>query len=721
MKFEAKNNILVIGIENTKSPNGWQYSRVDIPTTISQHRFHELIIAYVDLCSGLTINTQVNFFQTILTPLLKFISAKKIDLPDKINDSEWTLFLVNFFIFYLTSTDWSNRSLDTRMRGWRNIKSFLNLLKERKVIPLHTPVPKLVDKKQQLAFENTKQYVVGEIESIELCKSSLVEKDLENNKASNKFVLDLSYSNCTEAFLDNIELDLRFRIDGIQDICARHWDSMKAVHKRGQELIDYIGVDRINHSLKAKDYKFKHIETAYKKRIYLTNPNHKDGPAWSLAFLNYILQSTNKLNAISSDSIAKSPFFAVSCTLLANIAKHLNNSENVPEYYAINVLHRHLGILHVTDCAAACVLLTIEHPQITSESIQECKLLSVNNNHYLLTTDNGTNQIFSVDKPRAKTRKRMVLTPRAKDIVNYIIKSTEPIRNIMRRNTDANWRYLFLVSSNGLLRASSNRSITTAINNQNGLSLYRLYGDSFEKIGVSFNSLTLSRVRNTMGIIEWLKTGLMCDASRKLGNSERVCREHYIPPLLLRKWNERLIRRFQQTLILLASPNEPYLLEGSDFSSISDLVAFITQLVITNKKCSDPISDKIYERFAPQASELEGEANIDSELGINISPGSLCALYAFSDWAKAALSADELTYKDVLTGISPVTLIHLSTMLHHIVAAQTNDSADSAIKSKIQGDSAVNLQKTHEKALVLLPDYKVRFQTFSICKSRIAV
>lgn len=716
MKYEIRDNVLVIAIENPKVNDGWQYSRLNIPSSLSHDRLEAIVETFTHLCNGMAIKSQSSLVGAAISSLLKFISIKDIDLPHRANDSEWTLFLVNFFIFYLTDNNWSNSSLSTRINRWRSLIPFLNLLKEQSLIPLHVSVPKLVNKKQQVVFEKTKQHVVGEAKVTKMKRSKQYLEDVEVNK----LILDLSYAKDSDTFLDDIELDLRSRISGIEEICLEHWESVKAAHQKGRQLIDSIPAGQLENALSLNQFKYKQPNSYRGRKVYLTSPANEDGVAWSLAFLWHMLSNTNKPDAISRTQIPKYPFFASSDfdKNIPQIAKKLRSSEKNQELYSINIVHRHLGLLHVTDCAAACVLLTIEHPQFNSEALQECKLLSVNGNYHLIATDERDTQIFSVDKPRANCRKRVVLTPRAKGIVNYIIKCTDPIRKILKEKGDPTWRYLFLVSSEGILKASSNSVIARALNEPICLSLFRFYRESFDRISITNDSLTLSRIRNTMGVLEWFKTGQLRDMSRKLGNSERVCLENYIPPWLLKKWNEHLVRRFQQTLILLAAHDEPFLLEASDFTSVSDLVTFITQLVITNKKGNDPVADAIHERLFPFSNMQDNGVMLDGELGINLSANSLCALYAFSDWAKTTLSIGELNHKDALTGFAPVTLIHLSTLLRHVVAELPYSSTDYAIRTKVQGDSLKNLQSIHNEALVLLPGFTERFNSFSLSSAR---
>ena len=712
MKYEINNHFIIFGIESPKAKNGWRYSKLDIPITLSSENLILLADTSIELSIGKAAASQSQIVNTILSPILKFISSKRTDLPQIMNDSDWTLFLVNIFTFYLTDRYWSEGSVSTRIRGWPYVANFFSVLKDRKVIPLHVSIPKSYDKKQKVGFEGKKQYVVGENASIKP-KITEFESILKKENSVNKLVLDLSYAKDNDKFLGDIELDLRLRIDGIENICSSHWKSMKGVHEKGQQLIAKIGTDRVRAALGKSKYYLRN--DAY-INIYRTSSSNRGGPAWWLSFLNNVLINTENLDSISHANMKKHPYFPGN-NRINEIGNELAMQGNQPDFhYSINTFHRYLGLLHLCDCAVACVLLIIEHPELNPESLQESKLLSVNGNHYLIATDGRGKMIFSVDKPRARTRKRILLSNRAKEIIEYIIKCTSPIRRIMKLRGDPNWRYLFLTSSSGILKATRKSGICSVMNTQLWLSLHSMHKSSFEEIGVSHDSFTFSRIRNTLGILEWFRTGQLRDMSKKLGNTERVCLEHYIPPWLLRKWNERLIRRFQQKIILISASNEPYFFEVSDFSSLNELVAFVTQIVISNKKKNDPISDIVHDRLSTHFSENDQRPNADAELGINLSPNSLCALYAFSDWAKRTLRGSELAMEDDQTGFSPTSLIYLSTLLRHVVEAQSGNcnTVDSAIKSKLQGDSAKSLQNAHEQALRLLPDYEARFSTFSV-------
>ena len=169
----------------------------------------------------------------------------------------------------------------------------------------------------------------------------------------------------------------------------------------------------------------------------------------------------------------------------------------------------------------------------------------------------------------------------------------------------------------------------------------------------------------------------------------------------------------------MAAHNEPYLLEVSDFSCVPDLVAFITQLVVKVQKGSDPISDAISDRLTSQTDKLVYEDSVNSEMGVNLSPESLCMLYAFSDWAKDTLTAQEIHHKDLVSGVSPYTLIQLSTLFNHVVGSESDCPTDNAIRSNIHGDSAKNLSNIHGKALRMLPAYRKRFNSFSISRAKV--
>jgi hypothetical protein len=114
--------------------------------------------------------------------------------------------------------------------------------------------------------------------------------------------------------------------------------------------------------------------------------------------------------------------------------------------------------------------------------------------------------------------------------------------------------------------------------------------------------LDFRRLRKTLGVVRWFETGSIVEMSRCLGNSRQVVLEHYLPPALLHAWNTRIIRRFQNTSIILAAHEEDYLLAVTDFTTLGDLLHFMAQLLNDHRDGSSPIATQMHARFGPRVS-----------------------------------------------------------------------------------------------------------------------
>ena len=196
-----------------------------------------------------------------------------------------------------------------------------------------------------------------------------------------------------------------------------------------------------------------------------------------------------------------------------------------------------------------------------------------------------------------------------------------------------------------------------------------------------------------MGVIRWFETGSILEMSRRLGNTRKVVLEHYLPPSLLHAWNTRIIRRFQNTLIVLAAHDEPYLLEVTDFSNIADLQHFISQLVMDYPTKTSPLAEEVHKRFgSEQKRKTASSKQIPGLLNIRLSPSSLGFLYSFSDLALRTMTPDALDKVDVLNGLAPRRFTDMATLLRHAaesesIHASLRESLDIQLLKQVHGEA----------------------------------
>jgi len=214
-----------------------------------------------------------------------------------------------------------------------------------------------------------------------------------------------------------------------------------------------------------------------------------------------------------------------------------------------------------------------------------------------------------------------------------------------------------------------------------------------EKAGLTRGVLSLRKVRNTMGVLKWFETGSIQEMSKCLGNSYRVVLEHYIPHSLIEEWNTRIIRRFQNTLIILACKDEDFLLNVTDFLTMDELINFTSQLVIEYKKGTSPIANLIH-NFSSELPDKKVK-NETAVLNINLSSNGIAYLYAFHEFTlKNIPQIDKINQSNAISD-SAKALINLSTFIKH--ACETN-AISPALRDIIDYKS---LMLVHRKALKL--------------------
>jgi len=295
-----------------------------------------------------------------------------------------------------------------------------------------------------------------------------------------------------------------------------------------------------------------------------------------------------------------------------------------------------------------------------------------------------------------------------------IVRLTAPVREILRRAGNKTWRYLFLGVTQrdkafGFLGVVEGRSrFLNGHGNSTTLCLNRIYPD-LSAIGLNTGNFDYRRLRNTLGVIKWFETGSIVEMSRRLGNTRKVALENYLPPALLHAWNTRIIRRFQNTLIVLAAHDEPYLLEVTDFSNIADLQHFIAQLITDFPAKSSPLAGEVQKRLDPRKS---GEPIVlalkPGFLNVNLSPKSLGLLYAFSDLALTALSQEELDKVDLQSGLTPRQFTDMASLLRH---AAENKEIHQSLREALD---VPLLTRVHGQALALKAGFDTQFAKLAI-------
>lgn len=628
------------------------YSRIG--SRLSEPNLHKICNAIVRKAQGRVPGTQRNYLYMFFRPLHCYFLEAESQLPE--NSRDWQEFIVDFYRFYLTSTTWTDSNVKTRLFTWQcSVKGILKLFIRERIIPGDVTIPS--GNHKALSSQATAQGLLGEQDVTSLKPGSEI----------SKLLVSVDFGRDSADYLENIDQQCRQRVNLIQRTCLNHWEALMKDGLAGERLAAEITPTELAASM---------VSGRCSERITggpptpLASPTHPRGLQWALAVAKHLLATGNHTDCISTETLSTSGYFSAQKSQGFRF-EHLFNLTSMPAsaYSALVApvrFCRFAGVLSMVDVAAACCLLTIEHPEFTADSLHSAKLLNSRGQRYVLLTDDSTRNLFSVDKPRAGSRKVVALTPLAQRLIQDIITWTAPVRTVLRNAANKGWRYLFL----GYGRGGTIKALVPYAHHlwsPSKVSLARLYPE-LPQSGLTEGTFDFRRIRTTMGVLRWFETGSIREMSRTMGNTTKVVLENYLPAALLLAWNSRIIRRFQNTLIWLAAYEESYLLEVTDFTSISDLQHFLAQLILEYPNNSSPLANELHSRFNQLTPCLSSERSLshgEGLLNVRLSAPSLAYLYAFSDYAVNTLTLAELESVDLQTNLNPSQFVDLARLIQH--------------------------------------------------------
>lgn len=641
-----------------------------------------------------------------------FAGFKAIGSPLPMTSQDWNVFILSYFQFYLTDAKYSQAKTSTRAGLWStHTFGFLSCLKDAEVIPLDVVIPLINNKKiRSLA---TYQSILGQTRR----------QAKDPNEPPQKLLVDISFGMRDVDYLDAVEMKCRHLVDVIKTVSLTHWTELMQDIERGQQLAAHITNEEIKSAIESERYGERMAipgrwGLSFTKYASLYHPN---GISWALALVRHSLETNSEIQCVTPEALRRSPFTNALLFLgkrnsyfsLDSLTSMSPESwQHLPSY---SRFYRFTGLLSSLDMACACIILTIEHPQFTADSLQNAVLLNVRGKPRLLLTDNKDRSVFYLDKPRAGRLKSAALTVLAQTILLDIVRCTAAVRALLKRAGDKTWRYLFLGITtrgnvHGVLSALDAEARVLANGKVNNINLVRLY-PALERNGLGSGSFDYRRLRNTMGIIKWFETGSILEMSRELGNTRKVALNNYLPRALLHAWNTRIVRRFQNTLIVLAAHDEPYLLGVTDFASLADLQHFIAQLILEYPVKTSPLADEVQLRLGgalPTSAALPASA--PGFLNIRLSPKSLAYLYAFRDLAKKSLSDEQQEKVDTLSGLSPRQFMDMAQLLTH---AAENTELHPSLRERMDVTLLVEI---HGQALALKAKIESQLAKLSVMR-----
>lgn len=685
---------------------GLRETKIPRPALTSEESLHMLCRHVLQLCNR---GTRFSAAQRIriLKHLLRFASkaSKIIPIP---GDPDWRAFIYEHFIFHLSHTEKlrgnDDKSDESLRVEWRGALVLYKHLKQQGIIPRNIVLPLM----KEVGYGGDES-ASGALDSCEEQLWDLTDPEVLWPKT---FLIDKDLNITTDKFLENLQYKLTKRSEGIISACRRYWDKLIYCQTIGASLINSIPPSKIKQVLESGDF--------YINGKHIADPRNPDGVAWFLAVIDYHFMQTGELKFISYELMKAIPFLRPICSsdkILARMNKKIREvagEYTVPMTRINETLNRLLGHISARDCAAAAAILIAENPVFTSISLQESDYLSTNDVPVHYYNSDLDCLMWSVSKPRAKTRKVSPLTPAGLQIYTDVVRATFKARLHLMRNNNPDYRKLFLTSSFNWV--GMNATINTMFTGPQEFNLYTVLETELTEAGVFKKSFSLKRIRGTQGLIAFLREGTYQAVATTLGNSIAVVKAHYIPKWLMSRWNIRILRVFQTKLIVLATKNKPWQIEACDFLTKEDLFKFVTNSAI-EAETSDPISRDL-KRYASEITEDAAkfliEPLIRHKVILNLDPFAFAATFLFAEMHNLTKSRNK-QYQDKKTGISAESLVTLANLLHATYESCLDNKSCNPIINNITGLSASSFQQIYTQALAIKSELSQKVSSATAC------
>lgn len=671
--FHSDDTYLHLRINAPHQRSGCTRSRIRLLGKVSERDIEAVATAWLKAVEGHPATT-IKTSKQSLSSILAFIALEKKQLP---NNTGWQEFVCDYFEFFISNKTYSQANLKTRIGNWSNSRALLKTLINMSATDEKVILPKTNHSNHRYkSEESAKSYVIGE---------KLTQPIEYTEDVAGHYLTDLSYTSSKDEYLDEISRTISIRLESFMTSALKYLEAIKDQHRVGQSLMDRISDDELNRRITENNF-VQEIRYGEKEHILLS----ANGLPWMLKYLQYFLSSPNPIQ-LNLRSIAKTPLFKSldledkkKYLLIDELLEQVNLAEAFEGISRSEVLAKLLGLLHSRDCACITGVLIHEHPELTSGAVIDAKFSSTRGKSFLFASNTRNNFIFSSSKPRAGKRMISLLSETAKDALELVNSSTALLRAGQKQNSPVS-RMLFLTAGkDGYGPAANIRNLVKDKKNSPTLVeiLQRLHPLTFQP-----SLITFSRIRNSKAILEWLNTGSIEAMAKRLANTPSIILRHYLPPWLLTKWNERSVRRFQQTIILLAAHQSPWLLEASDFEDQESLLQYINNLV-RETVSGDPLSDLILARLVP----LTGVEPVETSnnMILKLSSESLYKIYKFA----CSTPTSEANHE---SGV-----LSLSHLIRTTIEQSCSSQAELAIRSRLQGDSFDHIRSMHIEAVARL-------------------
>ncbi|MEH6388459.1 MAG: hypothetical protein V7772_11370 [Pseudomonas profundi] len=252
--------------------------------------------------------------------------------------------------------------------------------------------------------------------------------------------------------------------------------------------------------------------------------------------------------------------------------------------------------------APIAIWLVAQHPVLTDASLLACELFDRNGKRTgFVRTDSGS--VLVVKKNRKGKQQEVALSGDAASVIELLIQITAPVRSYLKEKGDDAWRRLFIVAGGqGFQEPYTFTSQTSFAKTLRQKAFVQAHS---AELGDLVTVLSLARIRATAGVLVYLKSLSIEKMAESLGNSKRVAMNHYLPPTIMQFFQERWVRIFQNAVIVHAMKDSPFLLDATDFNSMSELDRFLEAHALRPlPEEPDPLSSSAEQIFDLSDSEI---------------------------------------------------------------------------------------------------------------------
>lgn len=570
-----------------------------------------------------------------------------LDAPPTTVDS-WQELIHRFYEYWLTRKD-STSAIDVRASAWNRTAAnlFQRLRDGDEVIPLEVHIPRCKGNVTQGELTSYRPSLLGQ------------RSPRRPRKGIDKLLVSVSLARTDAAYLEEIRNKLANRRRVLED-CLRRWcDQIFEHYLYGQRLRSQ--VDR--KSLAARLDAGKTRDGGGKP--HTGNPHIANGS--TEASLGNLLEMLVERHGslVSHAMLETDPYLPTPPAVRIPSSAPAVVSPRVTPLQRLNWM---LGNLSPLDIASLAATLIQRNPVFTPIATLEAKVFNKHGQPYIEIA--GVETSFRVEKHRAAAVKSSHLDEESARLLQMVSSMTETHRSTLRASGSPLANRLFFVSDQAAIRRINVATASSNITARPRGGRNRCLNDYFpelDRVGLRKGRITFKRIRATEGVLEWFRTGSIKAMTRKLGNSSRVVIGHYLPKPLLAAWNTRQIRRFQNLWLAVAAANEDFLLQVTDFHTLEDLHAFLSDMLSLHAPGSSPLARELHERLGNiGASSNQSDSLGNASLSVPISKATLVSLYLYQESALASGVETSLLDKvDSRTRTTPRQFLNLAELLRH--------------------------------------------------------